>query len=113
MCAAAFDKASKPSIGGASGAAVERKWCGSLTRSRLWGCAVAFSQKAVVVDHHSVRFELWDTAGQERFRSVNTLYYRGAAAGIVIYDITNRVSSRAQHARAKCRDFAHERVCVL
>mmetsp|Transcript_19641 Transcript_19641/g.69541 ORF Transcript_19641/g.69541 Transcript_19641/m.69541 type:complete len:380 (-) Transcript_19641:21-1160(-) len=63
-----FDKASRPSIG------------------------VAFSQKAVVVDHHSVRFELWDTAGQERFRSVNTLYYRGAAAGVVIYDVTNRKS---------------------
>lgn len=27
----------------------------------------------------------------ERFRAINKLYYRNAAAGIVVYDITNRV----------------------
>lgn len=53
---------------------------------------VAFSQKSVNVEHHSVKFEVWDTAGQERFRSVNSLYYRGAGAGVIVYDVTNRHS---------------------
>ncbi|KAG8986593.1 hypothetical protein FRB90_003901, partial [Tulasnella sp. 427] len=35
---------------------------------------------------------LWDTAGQERFRSVTRSYYRGAAAALLVFDITSRQS---------------------
>ena len=35
---------------------------------------------------------MWDTAGQERYHSLTPLYYRGAQAAIVVYDITNTVS---------------------
>ena len=37
-------------------------------------------------------FEIWDTAGQERFNSILPMYYRGAHAAIVVYDITLRDS---------------------
>merc|ERR1712136_592520 len=33
-----------------------------------------------------------DTAGQERYRSLAPMYYRGAAAAVVVYDITNKDS---------------------
>ena len=36
------------------------------------------------------KFEIWDTAGQERYRSLAPMYYRGAAAAIVVYDITKK-----------------------
>ena len=36
-----------------------------------------------------LQFEIWDTAGQERYHSLAPMYYRGAQAAIVVYDITN------------------------
>lgn len=39
-----------------------------------------------------VRLQIWDTAGQERFRSISKLYYRGADAGVLCYDITDAAS---------------------
>ena len=40
----------------------------------------------------TIRLQIWDTAGQERFRSISRLYYRGANAGLLCYDITNENS---------------------
>jgi Ras-related protein Rab-5C len=42
--------------------------------------------------NNSVKFEIWDTAGQERYHSLAPMYYRGAQAAIVVYDITSRDS---------------------
>ncbi|KAI2786917.1 Ras-like GTP-binding protein RYL2 [Penicillium oxalicum] len=39
-----------------------------------------------------VRLQIWDTAGQERFRSISRLYYRGAHACLLCYDITDESS---------------------
>lgn len=44
------------------------------------------------LDDTTVKFEIWDTAGQERYHSLAPMYYRGAQAAIVVYDITNEVS---------------------
>ena len=52
----------------------------------------AFLSKNVTIDNSTVQFEIWDTAGQERYRSLAPMYYRGAAAAIVVYDITNQES---------------------
>ena len=49
----------------------------------------AFLTQTVTLDDATVKFEIWDTAGQERYRSLAPMYYRGAAAAIVVYDITN------------------------
>ncbi|CAF2532421.1 unnamed protein product [Rotaria sp. Silwood2] len=42
----------------------------------------------------SLKVELWDTAGQERYHSLAPMYYRGAQAALVVYDITNSESLR-------------------
>ncbi|KAF8665779.1 hypothetical protein AX16_000226 [Volvariella volvacea WC 439] len=48
-----------------------------------------FVTKKVYVNGYKVRLQLWDTAGQERFRSMAPMYYRGANAALLLYDITN------------------------
>ncbi|THU51565.1 hypothetical protein C4D60_Mb06t32360 [Musa balbisiana] len=49
----------------------------------------AFFTQTVVINDETVRFEIWDTAGQERYHCLAPMYYRGAAAAVVVYDITN------------------------
>eukprot|EP01084_Bolivina_argentea_P320375 555860_1 len=51
-----------------------------------------FLTQSVSVGDYLVKFEIWDTAGQEKYRSLAPLYYRGASAALVVYDITNRES---------------------
>jgi small GTP-binding protein len=53
--------------------------------------SAAFLTQTVVLDETTVKFEIWDTAGQERYHSLAPMYYRGAQAAIVVYDITNQV----------------------
>merc|ERR1712078_893924 len=57
----------------------------------------AFLTQNVSLNDYTVKFEIWDTAGQERYHSLAPMYYRGAAAAVVVYDITNSDS----FARAK------------
>lgn len=49
----------------------------------------AFLTQTVCLDDTTVKFEIWDTAGQERYHSLAPMYYRGAQAAIVVYDITS------------------------
>lgn len=52
----------------------------------------AFLTQTVCLDDTTVKFEIWDTAGQERYHSLTPMYYRGAQAAIVVYDLTNKDS---------------------
>ncbi|XP_031501263.1 ras-related protein RABF2b-like isoform X2 [Nymphaea colorata] len=52
----------------------------------------AFFSQTLAMNDTTVKFEIWDTAGQERYHSLAPMYYRGAAAAIIVYDITNSVS---------------------
>lgn len=57
----------------------------------MWLVLAAFLTQTVCLDDTTVKFEIWDTAGQERYHSLAPMYYRGAQAAIVVYDITNQV----------------------
>jgi small GTP-binding protein len=52
----------------------------------------AFFSQTLAANDATVKFEIWDTAGQERYHSLAPMYYRGAAAAIIVYDITNQAS---------------------
>ncbi|WOG97460.1 hypothetical protein DCAR_0416800 [Daucus carota subsp. sativus] len=49
----------------------------------------AFFSQTLAVSDATVKFEIWDTAGQERYHSLAPMYYRGAAAAIIVYDIAS------------------------
>jgi len=53
----------------------------------------SFLQKKVVCEDESViSLQMWDTAGQERFRSMAPLYFRGAKAALLVFDISKEES---------------------
>ena len=47
-----------------------------------------FVTKKLLMDDCYYKFEVWDTAGQEKYRSLAPMYYKGAAAALVVYDIS-------------------------
>ncbi len=51
-----------------------------------------FSYQLVTIENQKIGLALWDLAGQPQFQSVHSLFYRGAAAIIVVFDITNATS---------------------
>lgn len=77
-----FFEFQEPTIGG--------EWCTSDSCLQIF--IAAFLTQSVALDTSMIKFEIWDTAGQERYRSLAPMYYRGAAAAIVVYDITNKES---------------------
>ena len=55
-----------------------------------------------------------DTAGQERYASLAPLYYRGAAAAAIVYDITSEDSFRkAKHWVSELQKNAGSGIGVL
>ncbi len=47
------------------------------------------NQKSFIINDEEIIFELWDTAGQERFRGINSIFYKNAQVGVLVYDITS------------------------
>eukprot|EP01113_Clastostelium_recurvatum_P032143 TRINITY_DN4085_c0_g1_i8.p1 TRINITY_DN4085_c0_g1~~TRINITY_DN4085_c0_g1_i8.p1 ORF type:complete len:546 (+),score=106.19 TRINITY_DN4085_c0_g1_i8:40-1638(+) len=50
---------------------------------------VDFLTRPLTVDGRPVVLQIWDTAGQEKYRSISSAYYRGAAAALLCFDLTN------------------------
>ena len=53
----------------------------------------AFLTQTTSVSNQSIKFDIWDTAGQERYHSLAPMYYRGAQAAVIVYDITSKVNT--------------------
>lgn len=54
----------------------------------------AFTQHRVPLadSNEVIQFGIWDTAGSERYRSLAPMYYRGAQAAVIVYDMTSAES---------------------
>ena len=46
-------------------------------------------KSGIELDNKKIKLHLWDTAGQECFRSVIESYYKGIAAAVIVFDLTN------------------------
>lgn len=62
-----------------------------LTKLQESTIGAAFFTQVLSLNEATVKFDIWDTAGQERYHSLAPMYYRGAAAAVVVYDITSMV----------------------
>jgi len=62
----------------------------------------SFLMKNMVIDEKKIKLQIWDTAGQERFKSLAPMYYRGASAALLIYDVTSASSFN------KVKDWVNE-----
>jgi len=49
-----------------------------------------FLTKSVTQNGTTIKLQIYDTAGQERFRTITTSLYHGAAAVIIVFDVTNK-----------------------
>ncbi len=58
-----------------------------------------FKSKTVPVSYGAeksqVRLQIWDTAGDEKYRNIAKVYYKGAQAICLVYDITSEKSFQA------------------
>ncbi|KAK7499445.1 hypothetical protein BaRGS_00009420 [Batillaria attramentaria] len=52
----------------------------------------AYGAKTVTVNGKSIIIGIWDTAGSERYEAMSRIYYRGARAAILCYDLTDKSS---------------------
>lgn len=52
----------------------------------------SYLAKTVCYPSFSIRFNLWDTAGQERYDALTPMYYRGAQAAVLVFDLTSQGS---------------------
>lgn len=62
---------------------------GEFTENSEATIGAAFLTQTINVSNVSIKFDIWDTAGQERYHSLAPMYYRGAQAAVVVYDVTN------------------------
>jgi small GTP-binding protein len=78
----------------------------------------AFLQRTVTLDDVAVRFKIWDPAGQGVtsiiiiiivfiFRNIGPMYYQGAAAAILVYDISkkdsfNNIKNWVKELKSRC-----------
>uniref|UniRef100_A0A670IJH2 Ras-related protein Rab-24 n=1 Tax=Podarcis muralis TaxID=64176 RepID=A0A670IJH2_PODMU len=68
-----------------------------LQRHETGTIGAAFVAKVMPVGGRTVTLGIWDTAGSERYEAMSRIYYRGAKAAIVCYDLTD--SSSFQRAK--------------
>eukprot|EP01126_Amoeba_proteus_P007418 TRINITY_DN1266_c0_g2_i8.p1 TRINITY_DN1266_c0_g2~~TRINITY_DN1266_c0_g2_i8.p1 ORF type:complete len:135 (+),score=27.65 TRINITY_DN1266_c0_g2_i8:69-473(+) len=54
----------------------------------FWTKRLHFTEKQQQ-QQQTVNMQIWDTAGQERYKSITPMYYRGAQAAILVFDVTS------------------------
>lgn len=70
-----------------------RRYCtGKFRESRIMTIGVDFQVQVLVIDGRPIKLSIWDIAGQERFDSFRDVFYRGARAIALVYDVNDPAS---------------------
>ncbi|XP_010221872.1 PREDICTED: ras-related protein Rab-17 [Tinamus guttatus] len=74
----------------------------------------SFFTQTLCLEATTLKLEIWDTAGQEKYHSVCHLYYRGAHAALLVYDITSKETlSRAKLWLQELeKEFFHDEIVI-
>jgi len=51
---------------------------------------VEFTTQTIKMHNKQIGAQIWDTAGEEKYKSLTSIYYKGAVGAILVYDITRR-----------------------
>jgi Ras-related protein Rab-11A len=51
---------------------------------------VEFTTHSATIESKSIGAQLWDTAGEEKYKSLTSIYYKGAVGAMLVYDITRK-----------------------
>lgn len=87
---------------------------GEFTENSEATIGAAFLTQTVNVSGSCIKFDIWDTAGQERYHSLAPMYYRGAQAAAVVYDITNtKTFQRAVQWIKELKQQANSQIIVV
>ncbi|MFW9930282.1 MAG: Rab family GTPase, partial [Candidatus Thorarchaeota archaeon] len=73
---------------------IRRRYMGQTLNSRYLptiGAEISINQFKLQYknDFYNVKIQIWDLAGQQTFKSVRPLYFNGAQAIFLVYDLTN------------------------
>jgi small GTP-binding protein len=69
-----------------------RATTGSFEEATMSTIGATYTSKLVQFHDRTIRLQLWDTAGRERHRVLTPMYFRDAAAAIVVYSVTSKQS---------------------
>lgn len=87
---------------------------GEFTENAEATIGAAFLTQTLTVSGQSAKFDIWDTAGQERYHSLAPMYYRGAQAAVVVYDVTNvKTFNRAINWVKELRQQANSQIIMV
>ncbi|NDJ36008.1 MAG: GTP-binding protein [Chloroflexi bacterium] len=69
---------------------LRRQTAGRFTASRVMTIGVEFHVDTIRVGRHTIKLSIWDIGGQKRFAGFRRMFYRGAVAGALVFDVTDR-----------------------
>ena len=67
---------------------------GSFDKEMKMTCGAGFKTKEVSYNDKGdkIKLNIWDTAGQEKYDALTKMYFKGAEAALVVYDMTEENS---------------------
>lgn len=75
------------------------------------GATIGVDFHIKIIEHNGerVKLQVWDTGGQDRFKAITTSYYRGANCAIIVYDLTQDITTnRIKYWYDEIDKYAHD-----